>query len=200
MDGVKLLAKARSAGLTVEADGDRLVIKGPKGAKAMVQELTEHKAAVLLALASDGLPAQQHDDPDAGEAKDLERRRTVQEHQAAADLSSTDPPEAPCNVGYCAVIRLMKALLAAAVTTGIELGRAHEEMNTSFPMFIGTKTPWTLPAARAMVRFAAEAGLQADRLTPADDVALEQMLEKVALLGGLYLAEIEQGHDDADEE
>jgi hypothetical protein len=51
MDGLTLLNKAQSAGLTVEAKGDQLFIKGPKGAEAVAKELIDRKTAVMAALA-----------------------------------------------------------------------------------------------------------------------------------------------------
>ena len=51
MGSVKLLLdQARSAGLTVEAHGDKLVVRGPKRAEAIVRELVQHKAAVMEVL------------------------------------------------------------------------------------------------------------------------------------------------------
>jgi hypothetical protein len=61
MDGLKLLAKARAAGLTVEAQGDRLVIKGPKRANAVANELIENKTKVMAALAkTSAIPSKVH--------------------------------------------------------------------------------------------------------------------------------------------
>ncbi len=50
MDGLILLNKAQSAGLTVEAQGDRLFIKGPKRAEAVAKELIDRKTVVMAAL------------------------------------------------------------------------------------------------------------------------------------------------------
>jgi hypothetical protein len=50
MDGLTLLLEAEMAGLTILADGDRLVIRGPKSADAVARRLLNHKAAVLVAL------------------------------------------------------------------------------------------------------------------------------------------------------
>jgi len=50
MDGLTLLNKAQSAGLMVEAQGDRLFIRGPKGAEAVAKELIDRKTAVMAAL------------------------------------------------------------------------------------------------------------------------------------------------------
>src|SRR5512136_2848221 len=50
MDGLALLSEATAAGLTVLADGDRLVVRGPRFAEPMARRLLEHKAAVLAAL------------------------------------------------------------------------------------------------------------------------------------------------------
>lgn len=48
-----LLRAARAAGLTVEADGDKLVIRGPKSADATARLLIEHKADVLPLVRGD---------------------------------------------------------------------------------------------------------------------------------------------------
>jgi hypothetical protein len=49
MDGLTLLQEARTAGLTVEADGERLRIRGPRGAKDLAQRLLANKSQVLAA-------------------------------------------------------------------------------------------------------------------------------------------------------
>ncbi len=48
-----LLAEARAAGLTVEADGGRLVVRGSKAQGALVQRLLADKAGVLAILAEE---------------------------------------------------------------------------------------------------------------------------------------------------
>jgi len=50
MDGLTLLTEAWAAGLSVHADGARLVIRGPKSADAVARRLLAHKAVVLPAL------------------------------------------------------------------------------------------------------------------------------------------------------
>ena len=50
MDGVALLAEANAAGLTVRADGDRLVVRGPRRCAALAQSLLARKPDVLAAL------------------------------------------------------------------------------------------------------------------------------------------------------
>jgi len=50
---VVLLGEARAAGLTVEADGDRLVVRGTKSQGQVVDRLLAHKAGVLAVLASE---------------------------------------------------------------------------------------------------------------------------------------------------
>jgi hypothetical protein len=51
MDGLTLLEEARGAGLRVAAEGNRLVIRGPKTAEPLARRLLAHKAEVLAALA-----------------------------------------------------------------------------------------------------------------------------------------------------
>ena len=55
MDGITLLREAWGAGLTVRADGDRVVIRGPQKAEALAKRLLENKAKVLDALRTNGL-------------------------------------------------------------------------------------------------------------------------------------------------
>ena len=51
MDGLTLLRAAEAAGLTVNVNGDRLVIRGPRSADATARALLEHKPEVMAALA-----------------------------------------------------------------------------------------------------------------------------------------------------
>jgi hypothetical protein len=55
MDGLMLLEQAKAVGLTVLAEGQRLVIRGPRSSENIAQRLLEHKAAVLEAIAKDPL-------------------------------------------------------------------------------------------------------------------------------------------------
>src|SRR5688572_1000777 len=50
MDGMTLLAEARAAGLEVRADGDRLVVRGPRTQEGLARALLAHKPDVLTAL------------------------------------------------------------------------------------------------------------------------------------------------------
>jgi hypothetical protein len=50
MDGLTLLRRARDAGLAVAAEGDKLVIRGPKRAEPFARLLIEHKLEVMAAL------------------------------------------------------------------------------------------------------------------------------------------------------
>lgn len=50
MVGLKLLTDAERAGLKVSADGDRLVIRGPKRAEPLALKLIENKIHVLAYL------------------------------------------------------------------------------------------------------------------------------------------------------
>ena len=50
MDAVALLHRAQEAGLRIEPMGDKLLVRGPKRAEAVVKLLAEHKAEVLAAL------------------------------------------------------------------------------------------------------------------------------------------------------
>lgn len=50
MDGLILLARARAAGLQVEADGDQLRVRGPRRHDSLVREVLASKSEVLAAL------------------------------------------------------------------------------------------------------------------------------------------------------
>ena len=50
MDALIVLRRARDAGLKVEAVGDKLMVRGPKRAEAVVKLLAQHKAEVLAVL------------------------------------------------------------------------------------------------------------------------------------------------------
>jgi hypothetical protein len=52
MDGLTLLRQAREAGLAVVAEGEKLVIRGPRRAELLARLLIEHKPEVLTALVS----------------------------------------------------------------------------------------------------------------------------------------------------
>lgn len=57
MDGLALLNEAQSAGLSVTADGHRLVVRGPRRADRLAKLLIQHKADILpLLSASPKLP------------------------------------------------------------------------------------------------------------------------------------------------
>src|SRR5688572_16628209 len=53
MGGVELLAEARAAGVSVTANGDRLVVRGPKTELPIAERLAVAKSAVLAALADE---------------------------------------------------------------------------------------------------------------------------------------------------
>ena len=50
MDGVNLILAAEAAGLTVQAAGDKLVIRGPRRAEAVAKLLLARKPLVMAAL------------------------------------------------------------------------------------------------------------------------------------------------------
>ncbi len=116
---------------------------------------------------------------------------------AISDLCPTDPAQARLNACFCAVLRLVKAMLAALIGAGVELAKVQEELGAGFDEFITTKTPWNMTEVRALVTFAAQAGLSPEGLTPAHDVASARMMAAVALLGRLYTAETEVAHEHA---
>jgi hypothetical protein len=56
MDGVTLLRRAQQAGLAVKAEGDTLIIRGPKRAEPIARLLIENKPDVLAVLAPPDAP------------------------------------------------------------------------------------------------------------------------------------------------
>ncbi len=77
MHPVNLVNRAKSAGLTVELQGNDLRIRGPKSAAAIVQELKEHKAAVWALLSTNVAAA-------AVECQDVKTGSGLAEGQAVA--------------------------------------------------------------------------------------------------------------------
>jgi hypothetical protein len=65
MDGLTLLRRAREAGLAVKAEGDKLVIRGPKRAAPVARLLIDHKPDVLAALAPGATAAPALSEPPA---------------------------------------------------------------------------------------------------------------------------------------
>jgi hypothetical protein len=56
MDVVTLLADAGLAGLTVAADGDRLIVRGPKSGERYALEVLAHKVDILSLLGAETTP------------------------------------------------------------------------------------------------------------------------------------------------
>ena len=50
MEALTLIRQAQDAGLTVEAQGDKLLVQGPQSAELIVRRLVQHKPAILKAL------------------------------------------------------------------------------------------------------------------------------------------------------
>ena len=79
MDGLALLSEARSAGLKVRAEGDQLVVQGPKRAEAVALRLIKHKGDVLPLVTT----------PVVGPGWDTETTQLIRW------FLSTEPPAAP---------------------------------------------------------------------------------------------------------
>jgi hypothetical protein len=62
MDAVALLHRAQEAGLRLEPVGDKLLVRGPKRAEAVVKLLADHKAEVLAALSLPTVDAHRWDE------------------------------------------------------------------------------------------------------------------------------------------
>ena len=55
MDGIAPLREARKAGLAIKADGDKLIIRGPRRLGDLAQRVLAHKPEVMALLRSGGL-------------------------------------------------------------------------------------------------------------------------------------------------
>ncbi|MGA2797778.1 MAG: hypothetical protein ABSE63_09380 [Thermoguttaceae bacterium] len=55
MDGLMLLEEAKAMGLTVLANGQKLIIRGPQSGEHIARQLLENKTDVLEAIAKDPL-------------------------------------------------------------------------------------------------------------------------------------------------
>ena len=75
MDGLTLLAEGKAAGLSVLAQGDRLVIGGPKSANAVALRPLAHKAVVMAALAAGNGDRTQTNPENHGGSIDVQRGR-----------------------------------------------------------------------------------------------------------------------------
>ena len=82
-----------------------------------------------------------------------------------------------------------------AIVAGRELAAAQRELGGGFDAFIRTRTPWQLAEARALIAFAAQAGLTPEGLSAAVTVPLGTVMTAAALLGELYTAEVEHNND-----
>jgi hypothetical protein len=52
MDGLTLLGEARAAGLEIKVEGDRLVVRGPRSAAPLAEQLLSMKHEVIALLGS----------------------------------------------------------------------------------------------------------------------------------------------------
>ena len=162
--------------------------------------MTENRRQNAIAVTTPAPTAQ----PTIGADGAVENRGQATQDSLAAGDTDTQPATPTnwdnCNEGHCDVNRLGKALLTAATTAGTELAAAQRDLGDRFDQFITTRTPWNLAEAHTLIAFAAQAGLQPEGLSAAVAVSLGKMLESAALLGRLYMEELNKGGDDPDEE
>ena len=102
MDGLTLLRKAWAAGLTVQADGERLRIRGPRQAEPIAQLLIAHKAAVLTALTFPPAPCVRVEDLDP------EWRVAWEERAAVAEYDGGLPRERAEALALAEIVRDME--------------------------------------------------------------------------------------------
>ena len=75
MDAVALLHRAQEAGLRIEPMGEKLLVRGPKRAEAVVKLLASHKAEVLAALAPGASTSGRGDQERAADGTEARRWR-----------------------------------------------------------------------------------------------------------------------------
>ena len=75
MDAVALLHRAQEAGLRIEPMGEKLLVRGPKRAEAVVKLLASHKAEVLAALAPGASTSERGDQERAADGTEARRWR-----------------------------------------------------------------------------------------------------------------------------
>ena len=90
MDGLALLNEARSAGLSVTADGHRLTIRGPRRAERLAKLLIKHKAD-LLPLLSAGSESPAIPRPGPGETVILIPGHPLADFEWPADETDAGP-------------------------------------------------------------------------------------------------------------
>jgi hypothetical protein len=77
MDAVALLHRAQEAGLRLEPVGDKLLVRGPKRAEAVVKLLADHKAEVLAALSVGASTSERGDQENATDNTEARRWRDL---------------------------------------------------------------------------------------------------------------------------
>lgn len=124
MDVMILLERAKSAGLTVEAQGDRLLVKGPKRAATIVQELGRQKTAVLAVLSAKSSPTATSSGGKADAGRKQEPAQTAR--QCATVRRSTGECQAP-SMDAPVTIAHDGEIYDVAVKTGIWFFRRSPE-------------------------------------------------------------------------
>jgi len=118
MDGLRLILRARDAGLRLEVAGDALKITGPKEAEPLVKLLAKHKAQALEALTNSGL-------------RKLRELRKIAQESLQGDLPQSVEEEARRNrlEGRAAILEFNQSL-PRAEAQAIE----HREMAGDYDM------------------------------------------------------------------
>ena len=91
MGGVELLRKAREAGLTVEVDGDKLRIRGPKRLGQLALAILDRKVEVFPIVAAMGVYAP----PNPSDTSDSDTRLTGDAENGALGTVTTNDDSAP---------------------------------------------------------------------------------------------------------
>jgi hypothetical protein len=93
MVGITFLSQAQSAGLTVEVNSGKLVIRGPKKHAMLAQSLLAHKQAILDELAAAELAAERQ------AIQEVEREAEALQQLHAENYGDDDPPEVLDDLG-----------------------------------------------------------------------------------------------------
>ena len=119
--GIDLLVQAKAAGLTVQAAGGRLSVRGPRTHESLIRQLIEHKQDVLAALATAPQPATPRhirlaslSPPDSwDEARALELQAAV--NARLDEVMASLPPDYPHREARLNVLRNERGIVAGLV-------------------------------------------------------------------------------------
>ena len=149
MGGLALIREAEAAGLSIRADGDKLVIRGPRQAEPIARKLIAHKPAVLSVLrqpTTEPAPIIATISEDATDWREFfEERAAIRQYEAA--IAARWPNGSPManaskGGGSCTVARICPGLCAGC---GEPLARRRARLARWRPCPLGARSGIHLP-------------------------------------------------------